>query len=103
MRQNNPILCFNRFVYLDINGNFRMVGAVMRKTKHVVQLKVKELAEQQKLSEWDLVARSGLDVRVVRRMIANQGVHQMLVSQLAKMAEGLQVPVRELIDDNFNQ
>jgi hypothetical protein len=61
-----------------------------------VRLRVKELAQQQGLSEWDLVAGSGLDVRVVRRMIANQGVRQMLVSQLARIGEALNVPTASL-------
>lgn len=68
-----------------------------------VRLRVKELAEQKKLSEWDLAARSGLDVRVVRRMMANEGVHQMKVSQLAKMAEGLQVHIAELIEGRISE
>lgn len=73
----------------------------MSKIKRVVRLRVKEF--QGNLTEWDLVARSGLDVRVVRRMIANQGVHNMFVSQLAKMADGLGVSLCDLIDDSFNQ
>ncbi len=68
-----------------------------------VRLRVKEIACEKGLSEYELVARSGLDIRVVRRMVANQGVHQMMVSQLAKMAEGLGVPLCDLVDDSSNQ
>lgn len=71
----------------------------MSKSNRVVSLRVKELAQQQRLSEYELAARSGLDVRVVRRMIANQGVHQMKISQLAKVAEALQVHIAEMIED----
>jgi transcriptional regulator with XRE-family HTH domain len=61
-----------------------------------VKLKVKELALAAGLSEWDLAARSGLDVRVIRRMLANQDVSQMKMSQLARIAEALGVPTASL-------
>lgn len=62
----------------------------------VVRLRVKELAQQQGLSEYELAARSGLDVRVIRRMINNEGVPQMKISQLARIGEALGVPTGSL-------
>lgn len=64
-----------------------------------IRFKVQELAQAQGLSEWDLAARSGLGVRVIRRMIKNEHPERVTISQLARIAEALGVATGELIED----
>jgi hypothetical protein len=56
------------------------------------------LAEQQGLSDMVLAHQADVDVRVVRRMFANQW-EQLYLTQLAKVADGLGVPIRALIEE----
>ena len=70
----------------------------MKRTKTVVRLKVKEVAEQKGLDKWDLVARSGVDARVIERMLAGEW-ERLYLTQLAKVAEGLGVHIADLIEE----
>jgi transcriptional regulator with XRE-family HTH domain len=60
-----------------------------------IQLRVKELASARGWSDLELAGRSGVDVRVVRRMFA--GDHNIYLAQLAKVSATLEVEVCELI------
>lgn len=64
-----------------------------------IRLRVQELAVERGLSDYDIASTARLDVRVVRRMFANQQVREMNLSQLARVAEVLQVPTSALFEE----
>jgi transcriptional regulator with XRE-family HTH domain len=76
----------------------------MRKaeTKRSVRLRVQELAKQKGLSDLELAHLAQVDVRVIRRMWANQYEH-LLLHQLVRVAEALGVPTCELIEEENNK
>jgi len=67
-------------------------------SKRRIHLRVKELAEQKKLSDLELAHLAGVDARVIRRMWANQYEH-ILLHQLIRVAEALDVPTCGLIEE----
>jgi transcriptional regulator with XRE-family HTH domain len=70
----------------------------MKPTRQV-RLCVRELAEQRGMDERELAGRARLDVRVVRRMMNNQDVMRMNLSQIVRVAEVLQVPTSSMFVD----
>lgn len=69
----------------------------MRQSKRSVHLRVKELAETRKLSDLELAHLSGVDVRVIRRMLNAQEAGRVLLHQLMRVADALEVDVCGLI------
>lgn len=69
------------------------------KVTRQVQLRVRELAEQRGLTDYDIASQARVDVRVVRRMLNNEQVREMTLSQLARVAEVLQVPTSALFEE----
>lgn len=67
-------------------------------SKRRVRLKVQELAEQKKLTDLELAHLAGVDARVVRRMYGGQYQH-ILLQQLVRVAEALEVPTCALIEE----
>jgi hypothetical protein len=63
-----------------------------------VHLHVKELAEQKRIGDLELAGRAGVDIRVIRRMFAQQGVGALLLSQLMRVADALEVDVCDLFE-----
>jgi transcriptional regulator with XRE-family HTH domain len=70
----------------------------MRQGKRAVYLKVKELAEARKLSDLALAHLSGVDVRVIRRTWEGQDAGRVLLHQLMRVADALEVEVCELFE-----
>jgi transcriptional regulator with XRE-family HTH domain len=77
----------------------------MRKaeSKRSVRLRVQELAAQKHLSDLELAHLAQVDVRVVRKMLANQRVGEITLSQLVRVAEALNVPICELIEEQTKE
>lgn len=73
------------------------IEAVMRQSKRVVHLRVKELAEVRHLSDLELAHLSGVDVRVIRHMWEGQDAGRVLLHQLMRAADALEVDVCELL------
>ncbi len=69
----------------------------MRQSKRIVHLRVKELAEERQLSDLALAHLSGVDVRVIRRMLNAQEAGRVLLHQLMRVADALEVHPCELI------
>lgn len=69
----------------------------MRPTKRIVHLRVKELAEARQLSDLELAHLSGVDARVIRKMWTGQQVGHVLLHQLMRVADALEVDVCDLI------
>jgi hypothetical protein len=69
----------------------------MRQTKRTIHLRVKELTEARGIDERELAGRARVDVRVIRRMFAGQEIGKVLLHQLMKVADALEVEVCELI------
>jgi len=61
------------------------------------RLKVREVAQQKKLSQRQLFLRSGVDIRTVRRIFQHPDA-VVTVETLAKLARVLEVDVSELIE-----
>lgn len=69
------------------------------KVTRQVRLCVRELAAERGLSDYDIASQARVDVRVVRRMLNNEQVREMTLSQLARVAEVLDVPTGSLFVD----
>lgn len=69
------------------------------KVTRQVRLCVRELAAERGLSDYDIASQARVDVRVVRRMLNNEQVREMTLSQLARVAEVLQVPTSALFEE----
>ena len=67
-------------------------------SKRRVRLRVQELAQQKGLSDLELAHQAGVDARVIRRMWTNQYEH-LLLHQLVRVAEALEVPTCALIEE----
>lgn len=65
------------------------------------RLRVKEVAQQKGISQRQLVIRSGLDIRVVQRIVRNEKAN-ILTTTLGRLAEALQVDVSELIESVYD-
>jgi transcriptional regulator with XRE-family HTH domain len=74
----------------------------MKPTRQI-RLCVRQLAEARGLTDRELAGRARLDVRVVRRMMNNQEVSRMNLSQLARVADVLDVPTSTLFEDTSAQ
>lgn len=70
----------------------------MRQSKHIVHLRVKELAEARHLSDLELAHLSGVDARVIRRMLNTQEAGRVLLHQLMRVADALEVDVCDLFE-----
>jgi DNA-binding Xre family transcriptional regulator len=73
------------------------IEAVMRQTKRIVHLRVKELAEARNIDERELAGRADVDVRVIHRMWEGQDAGRVLLHQLMRVADVLEVSPCELI------
>ncbi len=62
-----------------------------------VRLKVKEIAEKQGISQRQLFLRSGIDIKVIQRIMRNPYVN-VTTETLGKIAKVLGVDVSELIE-----
>jgi transcriptional regulator with XRE-family HTH domain len=64
----------------------------------VIHLKVRELAEAKGLSDLELAHLASVDARVIRKMWTGQRVGEVLLHQLMRVADALEVDVCELIE-----
>lgn len=62
----------------------------------VLHLRVRELAQAKHLSDLELAHQAQVQVSVIRRMFAGQKVGALLLSQLLRVADALEVDVCEL-------
>jgi DNA-binding Xre family transcriptional regulator len=69
----------------------------MRQSKRIIHLRVRELARERKLSDLELAHLAQVQVTVIRRMFAQQKVGGLLLSQLMRVADALNVDVCDLI------
>jgi hypothetical protein len=67
--------------------------------KRQIRLRVRELAAERGMTDYDIAGQARLDVRVVRRMMNNQEVSRMNLSQIARVGEVLNVPTGALFAD----
>ncbi|MBO0783795.1 MAG: helix-turn-helix transcriptional regulator [Ktedonobacteraceae bacterium] len=63
----------------------------------MLRLKVREVAQQKGVSQRQLVIRSGLDIRVVQRVMRDSATNITLIT-LDRLAKALDVDARELIE-----
>lgn len=63
----------------------------------MIRLRIKEVARQRGVSQRQLVLRSGLDIRIVQRVMRNDNTNITLIT-LDKLAKALGVDPRELIE-----
>jgi len=63
----------------------------------MIRLRVKEVAQQKGMSQRQLVLRSGLDIRIVQRVLRNSNTNVTLAT-LDKLAKALGVDAVELIE-----
>lgn len=63
----------------------------------MIRLKVKEIAISKRMSQRQLVLRSGLDIKVVQRVLRNPYENIELLT-LDKLAQALEVDASELIE-----
>lgn len=64
-----------------------------------IRLRVRELAAERGMSDYDIASQTRLDVRVVRKMMRNEDVRRMNLSQVVRVAEVLDVPTGALFVD----
>jgi len=62
-----------------------------------VRLKVKEIADKQGISQRQLFLRSGIDIKVIQRIMRNPYTN-VTTETLGKIAKVLEVDVSELIE-----
>jgi DNA-binding Xre family transcriptional regulator len=63
----------------------------------MIRLKVKEVAQQKQVSQRQLIIRSGLDIRIVQRVMRNP-LSNITLATLDKLAKALEVNACELIE-----
>jgi len=63
----------------------------------MIRLRIKEVARQRGVSQRQLVLRSGLDIRIVQRVMRNDNTNITLIT-LDKLAKALGVDPCELIE-----
>jgi DNA-binding Xre family transcriptional regulator len=63
----------------------------------MIRLKVKEIAASKGISQRQLVLRSGLDIKVVQRVLRNP-YENILLTTLDQLARALEVDASELIE-----
>jgi hypothetical protein len=63
-----------------------------------IRLKVRELAESKRLSDLELAHLAHVDVRVIRKMWTGERVGEVLLHQLMRVADALEVDACELIE-----
>ena len=63
----------------------------------MIRLRVKEVAQQKKMSQRQLVLRSGLDIRIVQRVLRDSYTNITLAT-LDRLAKALGVDASELIE-----
>ena len=63
----------------------------------MIRLKVKEIAASKGISQRQLVIRSGLDIKVVQRVLRNP-YENILLTTLDQLARALEVDASELIE-----
>lgn len=66
-------------------------------SKHRIQLSVREVAEAKGLSDLGLAHLAQVDARVIRKMWSGHGVGNVLLHQLMRVADALEVDVCELL------
>jgi len=71
----------------------------MKPITRQVRLRVRELAAERGLSDYDIAGQARVDIRVVRKMLNNEQVREMKINQLARVAEVLDVPTSTLFVD----
>jgi transcriptional regulator with XRE-family HTH domain len=68
----------------------------------MIRVKVRDIARQKGISQRQLVIRSGLDIRVVQRVMRDPYVNIMLAT-LDRLAQTLGVDASELIESETDQ
>ena len=63
----------------------------------MIHLKVRDIAQQKHISQRQLIIRSGLDIRIVQRVMRNSQSNITLAT-LDKLAKALEVDASELIE-----
>ena len=71
----------------------------MKPITRQIKLRVRQLAEERGLTDYDIAGQARLDVRVVRRMMNNEQVRELKLNHLARVADVLQVPTSALLQE----
>lgn len=67
--------------------------------KRQIRLRVRELAAERGMDDYELASQARMSVKVIRRMMNNEQVREMKLNQLARVAEVLNVPTGALFVD----
>jgi transcriptional regulator with XRE-family HTH domain len=70
----------------------------MKPTRQV-KLRVRELAAERGMDDYEVASQARMNVNVIRRMFTNQQVAELKINQLARVAEVLKVPTSALFLD----
>jgi transcriptional regulator with XRE-family HTH domain len=70
----------------------------MKPTRQI-RLRVRELAAERGMDDYEVASQARMNVNVIRRMFTNQQVAEMKLNQLARVAEALNVPTSALFEE----